>query len=74
MATFCNNKQVLYSIFQYDFATTNPLQNSITNQANLWQTLEALKEVKVDVFIVDAHCCKLNVSYKLPNSRHLEYF
>jgi len=30
MATFCDNKQALYSIFQYVLATTNLPQKSIT--------------------------------------------
>ena len=72
MATFRDNKQALYGIFQYVLTTSNSPQNSITIQAKLLWTLETAKETEVDtlIFTAPTHCFKLKrnlLTGKLPN-------
>ena len=73
MATFRDNKQALYGIFQYVLTTSNSLQNSIiTIQAKQLWTLETAKEAKVGILIFTAHtnCFKLKCNLltgKLPD-------
>jgi len=74
MATFRDNKQALYLIFQYVLATSNSPQSSITIpiQAKLLWTLETAKEAKVDtlIFTAHTHCLKLKrnlLTGKLPD-------
>jgi len=72
MATFRDNKQALYGIFQYVLTTSNSSQNriTITIQAKLLWTLETAKEAKVDTHIFTAHCFKLKrnlLTRKLPD-------
>ena len=74
MATFRDNKQALYGIFQYVLTSSNSPQNSITIsvQAKLLWTLETAKEAKVDtlIFTAHSHCFKLKrnlLTRKLPD-------
>ena len=78
MATFRDNKQALYGIFQYVLTTSNSQhqhrENSITIsvQAKLLWTLETAKEAKVDtlIFTEHTHCFKLKrnlLTGKLPD-------
>jgi len=74
MATFRDNKQALYGIFQYVLTSSNSPQNSITIsvQAELLWTLETAKEAKVDtlIFTAHTHCFKLKrnlLTGKLPD-------
>jgi len=71
MATFRDNKQALYGIFQYALRTSNSPQNRITTsvQAKLLWTLETAK-VDTLIFTEHTHCFKLKrnlLTGKLPD-------
>jgi len=72
MATFRDNKQALYGIFQYVLTTSNSPQMSITIQAKLLWTVKTAIEANVDtlIFTAHTHCFKLKCNLltgKLPN-------